>query len=78
MSIVSQFNYKKLQKCMFKMTNALKNEICNFIDCCLQNDYIHTRENVDEREYLYEQLFMHCCCDIMQSSKDVLINEQKY
>lgn len=63
---------------MFEMTNALKNEICKFINYCLKNDYIHTRENVDEREYLCEQLFMYCCCDIMQSSNKILINEQKY
>ena len=63
---------------MFEMTNTLKNEICNFIDYCLKNDYIHTRANIDEREYLCEQLFMYCCCDIMQSSRQILINEQSY
>lgn len=63
---------------MFKMTNELKNKICDFIDYCLKYEYIHTRKNVDEREYLCEQLFMYCCCDIMKSSNDVLINEQKY
>lgn len=78
MSIVSQFNYKKLQKCMFKMTNELKNKICDFIDYCLKNDFIHTRENVNEKQYLCEQLFMYCCCDIMQSSRQILINEQSY
>lgn len=78
MLIVSQFNYKKLQKCMFKMTNELKNKICDFIDYCLKNDFIHTRENVDEKQYLCEQLFMYCCCDIMQSSRQILINEQSY
>ena len=63
---------------MFEMTNALKNEICNFIDYCLKNEYITQRDNVDEREYLCEQLFMYCCCDIMQSSRQILINEQSY
>lgn len=63
---------------MFEMTNALKNKICDFIDYCLKNDFIHTRENVDEREYLCEQLFLFCCCDIMQSSRQILINEQSY
>lgn len=63
---------------MFEMTNALKNEICKIIDFCLKNEYIRERDNVDERAYLYEQLFMHCCCDIMKSSQNILINEQKY
>lgn len=69
---------KKLHKCMFEMTNTLKNEICKFIDYCLKNDYIHTRQNVDERNYLCEQLFLLCCCDIMKMSKNILIDEQSY
>lgn len=63
---------------MFEMTNTLKNEICKFIDYCLKNKYICERDNVDERKYLCEQLFMYCCCDIMQSSRQILINEQSY
>lgn len=63
---------------MFTMTNELKRKTCEIINYCLKNDYIHKRVNIDERSYLYEQLFIFCCCDIMQSSKDVLINEQSY